>query len=145
MVMAEFYIKFEDNPDYANIKTYATNFNAANVCGTDNNTPVDDEKWATQKTAYQALDPTDQALLTGCDFKGGAIGECLERYDRVVKLHGVDYDFMGRVAAGKITLTVSSPAVTVSTDFPLTAIVIIGLVSLTAIGGFFFYRKRKEN
>ena len=140
--------KFETLGTYSDSEMaehYAANFNAANVCGVNPEDGLNEAKWLEQKEAYEALPTTVQEFLRDSEATSGEMGEMLERYDRVVFLHGVEYDFMGRVDAGKLVLTNTNPIVSISNNSSIIIVAVVSLISLTAIGGFFFYRRRKEN
>ena len=139
------YAEFGTYSDSEMAEHYAANFNAANVCGVNPEDGLNEAKWLEQKEAYEALPTTVQEFLRDSEATSGEMGEMLERYDRVVFLHGVEYDFMGRVDAGKLVLTNTNPIVSISNNSSIIIVAVVSLISLTAIGGFFFYRRRKEN
>lgn len=78
---------------------------------------------------------------------GNEVEQFLATYDYVVAKHGASYDYLGRIASGKIsTAIVISPLNAVSKNTGTTiAIIAISVVSLAAIGGYFLFRKKKEN
>ena len=58
--------------------------------------------------------------------------ECLERYDRVIYLHGVDYDFMGRVEAMNIPyLTIHNGTILFGNNIPIFEISIAAISAIT--------------
>ena len=73
---------------------------------------------------------------------------CLERamatYEKCVKVHG-QTAFMSEVRPVEATPNVSPLSVVASSNDIVAIIVVISMVGLTAIGGYFFLRKRKEN
>lgn len=71
---------------------YAEEFNDANVCGTNDNTSAIASVWAEMKSAYDALDSYTREYLTDANAseQNNEIKECLNRYDRVIELHGED-------------------------------------------------------
>ena len=148
---------FEEYTDVA--ITYATNFLNANVCGTNDNTKASASVWAAQYSAWTQINSGAQNIL-----KNGAanadsddmIQKCLAKYDRVQYLYyntnerDTYNDFMLRVSNGKVTprsgnsLILGKTLLGENTN-TVAIIVIISMVSVTAIGGYFFLRKRKEN
>ena len=79
---------------------------------------------------------------------GNIVEQWLSMYDYAVEKYGEDYDFLGRIASGKIVRSQHTNLLNIlngkSTN-KVAIIVIISMVSVTAIGGYFFLRKRKEN
>ena len=67
----------------------------------------------------------------------------LERYDRVVYLHGAGYDFMGRIEAAGIPVKSGSAFRTIpsSTNY---LVVVAVVAASTLAGGFFFVLKKKK-
>ena len=143
MVLQDMYVAYGDHPDYAAALQFATDFNDAAVCGATDDAGLDETKWETQATAFGALDESVQNYLTNCEITTGEFGEMLERYDRVIQLHGVGYDFMGRVAAGKIVL---SPAMTPSIHVDSGLIIIVATITVAslAIGLFVIIKRQKR-
>lgn len=139
------YATFGIATDANQVINFGEQFNDADVCGTNPNDGLNATKWANQETIYGTLSAQAKSDLTNYEGSNAEVLECLERYDEVVKKHGVAYDFMGRVDAGKISLTSISTIATMSDNNSIIIVAVVSLVSLTAIGGFFFYRKRKEN
>ena len=79
---------------------------------------------------------------------GNEVEKFLSAYDYVVENYGADYDFLGRIATGKVTPAQGriSFGTKLSNNGNTTAIiVIISLGALATVGGYFFLRKRKEN
>lgn len=78
---------------------------------------------------------------------GNDVEKFLSAYDYVVENYGASYDFLGRIASGKVTPVQQSRIVLeglMSQNAATPVIVIISLISLTTIGGYFFLRKKKE-
>ena len=80
----------------------------------------------------------------------------MARYDLIIRKYGTDTssgghdDFIGRFGVGKINGPLNQSRLLLSNMFgdntnSVAIIVIISMVSMTAIGGYFFLRKRKEN
>lgn len=134
--------------DYA--IAYAVQFNDDGVCGSSDSDGLNSTKWTNQSDNYSALAEEVRLYLTAYVWQNGdndELNECLERYDRVVYLHGEDYDFMGRVAAGKVTpksnvglLLINN----VTKNNSLSVVAVISLVSLSAISLYVVCKRRKE-
>ena len=86
----------------------------------------------------------------GSASTGDTLQNALARYDYIISTYGTNTysDFLGRVSAGSV---VSGSRFNIGLLFTsnntntVAIIVIISMVSVTAIGGYFFLRKRKEN
>ena len=80
------------------------------------------------------------------------VAKAVARYDYIVTKYNttqttVFEEFMGRLDAGKISYSsrIMPGILGISNSSSATAIiVVVSLVSITAIGGYFFLRKRKE-
>ena len=143
------YLKVAENPNHTAAVAYATSFNNAQVCGTQPTDGLDTEKWNDQKTAYLALDESVRLYLTRSEVTDGELGEMLERYDRVVYLHGQSYDFMNRISAGKVSPQSLSNYVGLfqmeEGNQVAVVVAITCLATLSVLGLFFYSRKRKKN
>lgn len=146
-------------------KEYATVFNnrvTNGVCDASGATDPDDlaSAWTTVTNSYSSLDLSTKALFLDVaedgDENGSEIEHCVATYDYILKKYNTTTvttytDFMGRVSANIVTLSSSSNKILVNPLFSnentnlITIIVIISLVSITSIGGYFFIRKRKVN
>ena len=139
-----------------NAIAYAETFLAAFTCdGTGVNGPTFTIKegqtywtWSLLATEYNTLTSVEkeQFRLGVASESGDEIGQALARYDYVVGKYGTSTysDFMSRnpspIGGAKIVLnTLGESSNTVA------IIVIISLVSVTAIGGYFFIKRRQEN
>lgn len=81
---------------------------------------------------------------------GNDVEKFLSAYDYVVENYGASYDFLGRIASGKIVpsggrVNPINTIISGESTTAITIVVIVSLVSLTAIGGYFFIKRRKEN
>ena len=81
---------------------------------------------------------------------GNDVEKFLSAYDYVVENYGASYDFLGRIASGKIVpsggrVNPINTIISGESTTAVTIVVIVSLVSLTAIGGYFFIKRRKEN
>lgn len=146
-------------------KEYATVFNnrvTNGVCDAGGATNPDDlaSAWTTMSNSYSSLDLSTKALFLEVaedgDENGSEIEHAVATYDYILKKYNTTTvttytDFMGRVSANIVTLSSSSNKILVNPLFSnentnlITIIVIISLVSITSIGGYFFIRKRKVN
>ena len=111
--------------------------------------------WSLLETEYGNLSSADKAKFAkGATGVSSTVTECVERYDYIVGKYYVgnldreliSSDFMSRspsaVGVGSMPLLF---AVNQKNTNTVAILVIISMVSVTAIGGYFFLRKRKEN
>ena len=145
------------NPDYAAADEWAQDFLGADCTASKSS-------WGTADSDFAALSSGAKALLAGEDHVdhetavSGYIKQAVQRYDYVLQRFGVNNantdelgykDFMGRVSGGKLVLTPENFRIqnnnNNNTNSALIIITVVSLVSLSAVGGFFFIRKRKEN
>ncbi len=130
------------------VVNYATVFNDDNVCGLTANDGLNESKWEAQATAYDALSSEAKSALTNYDGDNAEVLECLERYDRVVYLHGESYDFMGRVAAGKVApkaMGLGNVELTNNINNGALVAILVGVSSLIGVASFFAIKRKKEN
>lgn len=134
--------------DDMTIDKFATKFLNANVCGLSDSDSLQEEAWASQRTLYQSLSPTLQDDLSNVDTSdtitySATVIEMMTKYDRVIQLHGVSYDYMGRVANGRIILSpVNNFNLSRTNSSLLLVFTAVALISLLSI---FVIRKRKYN
>lgn len=78
---------------------------------------------------------------------GNEVEQFLAIYDYVVAKYGDSYDYLGRIASGKVTESsrIAILGNVINNSSTISIIVVVSLVSLTAIGGYFFLRTRKED
>lgn len=139
------YIIYEDSSELLAARAYAQDFNDANVCGTDDETPVIDTLWSQQEQAYSQLDPSVRTFLATYEGSDADIVECLERYDRVVARRGASYDFMNRLASGRIVGPTYNPnSLTISSETMIPVIIVVTFTSVTLIAVGLLIRKRKN-
>lgn len=102
---------------------------------------------------YEQLTTGAKAVLAGASpNQGGTIIEqCAARYDRILGKYGYGtasgqyHDFMGRTPA-KLSSSIKPIAdVTTSDGTGIAIIIAVSVISLTAVGGYFFLKKRREN
>lgn len=144
VALGDLFLMIENDTTYTSAVNYATSFNDAAVCGSTPTDGLNETKWGEQKTAYLALDEAVRTYLTNCEETEGELGEMLERYDRVVKLHGVDYDFMGRVAANKIELSSYVPSIHIDTQGNIVVLItMVTTLSVIAVGILVITKKKR--
>lgn len=80
---------------------------------------------------------------------GNEIEVFLAKYDVIVRKFGETHDHLDRFAVGGInhgTITKVNPLNTISNNGTEVAIIVVtSMIGLSAVGGYFFIRKRKEN
>lgn len=135
--LKNFYIVYETDPVFEQAELFAKNFNDANVCGTLDTDGLNETKWNEQAEIFNDLNQDVKDYLKEYEGSNEEIVECLERYDRVISLHGSSYDFMGRIAAGKISGIKNITPVFDVTNNTLT--VVITIVSLLAVSTILIY------
>lgn len=122
---------------------YTEGFNDANVCGTTASSGLDIEKWEAQGTAYSAL-PSSVKEYFG-EYQTGTndeIDEMLERYDRVIYLHGEDYDFMDRITTHNIPVKSNNLFMINSTN-SINVIIVMSIVTVTLLGAGLVIKRKK--
>ena len=146
--LTNIYIEFGSftNEDYAAI--FAEGFNDNNVCGTSATDGLNETKWSNQADIYAELTVEVRAVFHNYEGSNTEIIECLERYDRVIYLHGEDYDFMGRIESDNIP-TISSQKIglfvsNITHNNSSIVLIVLSSFSVLAITAFFVTR-RKEN
>lgn len=107
--------------------------------------------WALLKVEYDNLGDTDKAkFAVGATGVSSTITECVARYDYIVGKYfktGIDTsftDFMSRNPSPIGSSRIMLATVTKNSSTTI-AIIAISAVSLAAIGGYFLFRKKKEN
>ena len=139
---------------------YAQTFISSITC-TDNSVTSELSVWNKVGNATTSMEYKFENLTSGArhllqqasvNENGSNIEKCVAKYDRILGKYGYGtaagqyHDFMGRTPApisggAKLVL----PTIGNNNSNTIAIIVIISLVSVTAIGGFFFIRKRREN
>ena len=138
--------------------SYVATFNSTLLCDDDGATENVATKWSTASgaftTALNALGTDDKVVFkrlvanASAVEDGDSLQDMLARYDYIIAKYKLDNDFLhsaaDRAEAAKSALV--SPLVNIIGENTNTVaiIVIISMVSVTAIGGYFFLRKRKE-
>lgn len=114
--------------------------------------------WDTHEDEYDSLPHSAKSFLLIVPHESNPnvkfdnyFARAIQRYDYIIYLYGTSTynDYIGRVKAGKVTpRSTYNPIVgTFSGDnsTPIALVVIISVVSLTAVGGYIFLKRRKEN
>ncbi len=98
------------------------------------------EAWPNAATQFKSLSSANQTVIAS------ATDEITARYDKIIIRYSADHseltDFMSRSpsAVARINTQIGD----VNTNDSITIIIIVSLVSITAIGGYFFIRKTKH-
>lgn len=131
--------------DYEDAKAYAGTFLTTIICD-DGVTPPSTSSWTDMKTSYNALPVNAQGVLwlASASESGSTIEQAMARYDYIVAKYGSSTyeNFINRESASSSRIAINPISVTNTSSW---IIVAVSLAGLTAIGGFFFYKKRKEN
>lgn len=113
--------------------------------------------WSTYQSEYNNLPHSAKTFLLNVDHEPDPtvvfenyFAQAIQRYDYIIYLYGTSTytDYIGRVNAEKVTPRTSSPLIGVfsgDNSTPIALVVIISVVSLTAVGGYIFLKRRKEN
>ena len=113
--------------------------------------------WSSHKDEYDNLPHGAKVFLLNVEHSGIDVEfenyyeRAIQRYDYIIYLYGTSTynDYIGRVNAGKITpRSTFNPiigAFSSDNSTPIALVVIISVVSLTAVGGYIFLKRRKEN
>ncbi len=116
---------------------------------------VSDTNWGTLSTAFGGLskDLRDIAAVANANKDSDSVIErAMARYDLILRKYGIGTgegqhtDFIGRFGVGKVNGPLNaSQAIFGTNDSSTTSIiVIVSLIGVTAIGGYFFLRKKKH-
>lgn len=156
-------VESSEASEYADmfLETLSTGENA--VCQYDETThevttDLDDLKaaWKDLADLFDLLSNADKQQFTQgtADVSGNNVEQALALYDFVAakyntQLQGAgyvsNYDFMQRGIQPMQSLKILPGIIDGSNNSAVTIVVIVSLVSLTAIGGYFFIKRRKEN
>ena len=107
--------------------------------------------WSTIASNYSAITIAyEKALLvdgTANESSENVIEQALARYDYIVAKYGTSSysNFLGRTISPISSSRIALSNVIGNNGTTVSIIVVVSLVSLTAIGGYFFIRKRKED
>ncbi|MCQ2793162.1 MAG: hypothetical protein MJ221_01890 [Bacilli bacterium] len=125
------------------ISSFVTDWNTATNAACSNpdadNTTAITNAWGGIKANYLKLSEADQATVAaGGDPTPASL---IERYDHIVERYGLE-NFMNRSVTPSPRINLFD---TMNDNGSIAIIVIVSLLSVTAIGGYFFIRRRKEN
>ena len=123
---------------------YATAFNDAQVCGTTSTSGLDETKWNQQAAAYDALSENVQNYLVDYEGENAEVLEFLERYDRVIYLHGYDYDYMNRNEAVGLTVMIEHAFMNTVNTANAIALAAIAAGIISVAGSIILIAKRKK-
>lgn len=124
--------------------------------GVDTDTSALNSAWTTQATAFKALSVDAQGILANTTYihnaeTAGSTADIIDRYDYVYGKYSASLtkgDFMNRSDAGTLvtySARVNPFNIIGNNGNTVAIIVVISMISVTCIGGYFFLRKRKEN
>ena len=138
---------------------YATSFIKGD--GSSNTCSSTISNWSTHKSNFESLTTGAKNILKNATHNASelyttsneySIQHCVARYDDAVRKHvelqSAANEFMGRFGVGTVNGELVNPSISlISLDNSNTIaiIVIISMVSVTAIGGYFFIKRRKVN
>ncbi len=138
--------------------TYATAFLAAITCTSDSTTfniNVWNQVSGTASMEYKYNDLTEGAkgiLATASANQGGTlIEQCAARYDRILSKYGYGtaagqyHDFMNRKPAKSGSGAILINSIVNGSTGSMIAIIAISSVSIAAIGGYFLFKKKKND
>ena len=125
------------------IANFVSDWNTATNAACSNpdadNTTAIKNAWSGIKANYLKLSEADQAKVAAGEDPTPA--SLIERYDHIVARYALE-NFMNRSVTPSPRINVLS---TMNDNGSIAIIVIVSLLSVTAIGGYFFIRRRKEN
>lgn len=145
---------FISKPEIAFADVWAKSF--LEGTGEDTSCELTKTNWSSHKTEYDNLPHGAKTFLLNVahadidvEFEN-YYERAIQRYDYIIYLYGTSTynDYIGRVNAEKVTPRTSSPLIGVfsgDNSTPIALVVIISVVSLTAVGGYIFLKRRKEN
>lgn len=124
---------------------YGKLFVESMTCSGQGSVTAENGTWTNMSTSYSHLTSGAKDLLVAAEGNetGSYIEQCVARYDEIIKKHGTtEYpDFMNRFekqsSGSRALISVSNSEAAV----PAT-VAVVGLVSMTAVGGFFFIKKK---
>lgn len=139
------YLAFGTYTDEEQAINYAKAFNDDHVCGTTDTSGLDTSKWEAQAAEFDALSSDSvRAVLQNYSGSNVEILEMLERYDRVIYLHGADYDFMGRIESANIEARSSANVFGTIQTNSISLIIVIAVSSVLLLGFYLIIRKKEQ-
>lgn len=107
--------------------------------------------WALYAESYAALSSEAKAYIASksASASGDDVEKMLYEYKHIYETYGDELNisnFLGRIEVSKAPLAPRTPIVNIvgENGNAITIVVIVSVISLTAIGGYFFLRKRRE-
>ena len=116
------------------------------LCDASGNT-FDTQKWSDLAATFtSSIISENELAYARANREGNEVEQFLAAYDFVVWKYGDSYDFLGRVASGKIVrmkpFNILSNLTENGSSFLI--ITLTTIISITTVCGYFFLRKRKE-
>ena len=114
-------------------------------------------KWSDYESEFDDLPHSAKTFLLNVEHEpdpnvhfDNYFAQAIQRYDYVIYLYGTGAynDYIGRVDAEKVTPRISNQlirAISNDSSTTITLVVIVLAASLTAIGGYFIFKRRKTN
>ena len=146
--------------EYIYADEWAASFLSSVTCSGGESGSIISDGWSTVSATYAALDPEVKAVFesipTHGNIDGCDIEKAIARYDFILIKYGIGStlpkhpDFIGRFSTGGVNENVpTAGALNYVFGFsnettPIVLVVITAVVSLTTLGGLFYFRKRKE-
>lgn len=148
-----------NDPVAAAADAWAQKFIKGVTCDGDGS--ITKDEWSTLSGSYAVLDGAVKKIFEDIPTRGKEDGTYAEsavaRYDYILIKYGIGTtapkhtDFMGRFSEGGINQNVPTAQAPISVfgsmdnSTPIMLVVIISVVSLTAVGGYIFLKRRKED
>lgn len=146
--------------EYIYADEWAASFLSSVTCSGGESGSIVSDGWSTVSGTYAALDPEVKAVFesipTHGNIDGCDIEKAIARYDFILIKYGIGStlpkhpDFIGRFSAGGVNENVPTAGALNSVfgfnneTTPIVLVVITAVISLTTLGGLFYFRKRKE-
>lgn len=136
--------------------SFAKTFNTTMACYDGGDTANIASKWSSASSAFTTalgtLSSSDQVVMkrlaaNASSVEGGdTVQDMLARYDYIVAKYKIENDFLHSLAdRGAVQYARVTPLnIVVNNGNTVAIIVVISMISVTAIGGYFFIRRRKE-
>ena len=147
---------FISKPEIAFADVWAKSF--LEGTGEDTSCELTKTNWSSHEDEYDSLPHSAKTFLLNLDHEpdpnvkfDNYFARAIQRYDYIIYLYGTSTynDYIGRVNAGRFTpRSTFNPiigAFSSDNSTPIALVVIISVASLTAVGGYIFLKRRKEN
>ncbi len=111
----------------------------------------DSESWKDACTALKGITGYSTYKLNRAvgNIAGNEIEQFIAKYDIIIGKTSTDYDFLGRFSSGGINyntrIDVNPIQLSAKNTSTVIIIVVISSISIAAVGGYFLFRKKKEN